>query len=145
MTPTREQAQQWAVEAGIGYLSSGGNYASAFVHGLVQVERFAALAFAAGAASRPGPTTDSTGADVLTEEECDRLWADCHHDESGVNAMLQSAARIGAERERERAARVCEAVADDYRAREGLKFAELKTDAETGANDCAAAIRRGEG
>ena len=45
--------------------------------------------------------------------------------------------------ERERAARVCERIADDYNQREGLKCAELKTDAETGANECADAIRAG--
>ena len=42
--------------------------------------------------------------DALTEEECDRLWAGCFHDEAGVNVMLQAAARLGAERERERCA-----------------------------------------
>ena len=45
--------------------------------------------------------------------------------------------------ERERAARVCERIADDYNWRESLKWAELKTDAETGANECADAIRAG--
>ena len=53
----------------------------------------------------------------------------------------QLAAAVAAERER--AAQVCDRIADDYNRREGLKYAELKTDAETGANECAAAIRAG--
>ena len=53
----------------------------------------------------------------------------------------QLAAAVAAERER--AARVCERIADDYNRREGLKYPELKTDAETGANECADAIRAG--
>ena len=53
----------------------------------------------------------------------------------------QLAAAVAAERER--AAQVCDRIADDYNRREGLKYPELKTDAETGANDCADAIRAG--
>ena len=53
----------------------------------------------------------------------------------------QLAAAVAAERER--AARVCERIADDYNQREGLKCAELTTDAKTGANECADAIRAG--
>ena len=53
----------------------------------------------------------------------------------------QLAAAVAAERER--AARVCERIADDYNQREGLKCAELTTDANTGANECADAIRAG--
>ncbi len=56
-------------------------------------------------------------------------------------AKAETAAAVAAERER--AATVCERIADDYNEREGLKYAELKTDAETGANECAAAIRAG--
>ena len=44
-------------------------------------------------------------------------------------------------KERERAARVCEGISDAYNRREGLKYPELKTDAETGADECADAIR----
>ena len=46
-------------------------------------------------------------------------------------------------KERERAARVCERIADDYNRSDCLTYPELKTDAGTGANDCAAAIRAG--
>lgn len=53
----------------------------------------------------------------------------------------QLAAAVAAERER--AALVCERIADDYNRLEGLRYAELKTDAETGANECAGAIRAG--
>lgn len=43
--------------------------------------------------------------------------------------------------ERDACAQVCDSIEDDYYRREGLKYAELKNDAETGARDCAAAIR----
>lgn len=54
--------------------------------------------------SRPVPTT--TGADVLTEADMLQLGKIHTRD---PRTVLQAAARIGAERERERAARVCEA------------------------------------
>ena len=38
-------------------------------------------------------------------------------------------------------AKRCDAVADEYQRVESLTFAELKTDAQTGAQDCGAAIR----
>ena len=63
-----------------------------------------------------------------------------HHVMQLVSAS-QLAAAVAAERER--AAQVCDRIADDYNRREGLKYAELKTDAETGANECADAIRTG--
>lgn len=44
--------------------------------------------------------------------------------------------------ERERCAKLCEGIGDDYQTRESHKWAELKTDAQTGAHDCAAAIRQ---
>ena len=47
--------------------------------------------------------------------------------------------------EREACAKVCEKISDEYDENEGLKYAELRTDAATGCGDCAAAIRaRGE-
>ena len=54
----------------------------------------------------------------------------------------QLAAAVAAERGR--CAQLCEAIEDRYREKEWLKCAELKTDAETGAGDCANAIRSGE-
>jgi hypothetical protein len=42
--------------------------------------------------------------------------------------------------ERKRCADLCEAISDQYREREGLRYPELRTDAETGAGECAAAI-----
>ena len=76
-----------------------------------------------------------------------RLWApERPRDLDGNIAQAlytadQLAAAVAAERER--AATVCERIADDYNRREGLKYPELKTDAETGANECADAIRAG--
>ena len=63
------------------------------------------------------------------------------HQVTQLVSASQLAAAVAAERER--AAQVCDRIADDYNRREGLKYAELKTDAETGANECADAIRTG--
>ena len=47
--------------------------------------------------------------------------------------------------ERKACANVCEKISDEYDENEGLKYAELRTDAATGGRDCASAIRaRGE-
>ena len=56
-------------------------------------------------------------------------------------AKAETAAAVA--KERERAATVCERIADDYNRSEGLKYAELKTDAQTGADECGDAIRAG--
>lgn len=40
-----------------------------------------------------------------------------------------------------KAAEICERISDEYHDREGAKYPELKTDAETGASDCESAIR----
>jgi hypothetical protein len=87
--------------------------------------------FAAGAASRP-----VTGEDVLTEEECELLLL---RRDSSFTETLQAAARIGAERERERAARVCDGLVH------ALDHAGNEYRREATASQCAAAIRRGEG
>lgn len=42
----------------------------------------------------------------------------------------------------EKCAAICEAIEDDYQEREGHKYPELNSDAQTGARDCAAAIRQ---
>ena len=44
--------------------------------------------------------------------------------------------------ERERCAQLCEDISDEYQRREGMKYPELKTDAQEGASKCAAAIRK---
>ncbi len=44
--------------------------------------------------------------------------------------------------ERERCAKLCEDIGDGYQAREAYKWAELRSDAQTGAHDCADAIRQ---
>ena len=48
---------------------------------------------------------------------------------------------LAKEEEREACAKVCDDISDEYQEREGLKYAELRTDAQTGASDCAAVIR----
>ena len=56
-------------------------------------------------------------------------------------ATAETAAAVAAEREL--AAQVCDRIADDYNERERFKYAELRTDAQTGAEECACAIRAG--
>ena len=63
------------------------------------------------------------------------------HQVTQLVSASQLAAAVAAERER--AAQVCDRIAYDYNEREGFKYAELKTDAATGANECADAIRAG--
>ena len=76
-----------------------------------------------------------------------RLWAPERPRDLDGNAAqpLYTSGQLSAAvaEERERAATVCERIADDYNRREGLKYAELKTDAQTGADECAYAIRAG--
>jgi len=50
----------------------------------------------------------------------------------------RAAARVKALDECEK---LCEAIADKYYSSEGMKYPELKTDAQTGASDCESAIR----
>ena len=54
---------------------------------------------------------------------------------------LERFAALVAAAEREACAKSCEEIEDDYRERESLRYAELKTDAQTGASDCAHRIR----
>lgn len=46
------------------------------------------------------------------------------------------------EDERERCARLCDAISDEYRQREGMQWPEMKTDAQEGAAACANRIRQ---
>ena len=76
-----------------------------------------------------------------------RLWAPERPPDLDGNAAhpLYTADQLAAAvaKERERAAMVCERIADDYNRSHCLTYPELMTDAGTGANDCAAAIRAG--
>jgi hypothetical protein len=74
-----------------------------------------------------GPTRD-----LLTPAECEQLRS-----EPGTfHEMLQAAARLGAERERERCAQIAEQTVCDVHLPTGIKIYGRKA---------AAAIRRGEG
>lgn len=58
---------------------------------------------------------------------------------------VRSLIAAAVERERELCAKVCEGIEDEYQRTEGRRYPELKSDAQKGAGDCAAAIRaRGE-
>jgi hypothetical protein len=65
---------------------------------------------------------------------------------NGVDITNAMTAKVGAAIERARAdernrcKQVCEAISDQYREREGLRYPELRSDAEEGAGACAAAI-----
>lgn len=71
----------------------------------------------------------------------------CWDDDERVDVWSHSTHQLnqyGAECYRkalEDAAKVCEAIRDEYQRRESLLFSENKTDAQEGADDCAAAIR----
>ena len=71
---------------------------------------------------------------------------ECDEDgEIDADEMFERFAALVAAAEREACAKVCEKISDEYDENEGLKYAELRTDAATGGRDCAAAIRaRGE-
>lgn len=58
-----------------------------------------------------------------------------------VEAERQRCYTLGVAAERERCAKLCEDISDDYQRREGHRFPELKSDAQTGADHCADAIR----
>jgi hypothetical protein len=61
------------------------------------------------------------------------------HDDH-VRAAIEAAIERARADERMKCAKVCEAISDQYREREGLRYPEMRTDAETGAGECAAAI-----
>lgn len=63
---------------------------------------------------------------------------------AALERFFRLAYAAGAEAEREACAEVCGAISDEYHRREGFKYPELKTDAETGASDCETAIRARE-
>ena len=108
------------------------------------------LDFQAGHAAAKAETAD-VGEPVafahFAENGNIRLWAPERPRALDGNAAqpLYTSGQLSAAvaEERERAATVCERIADDYNRREGLKYAELKTDAQTGADECAYAIRAG--
>ena len=50
---------------------------------------------------------------------------------------LERFAELVATAEREACAKVCEEIEDEYREHESIRYAELRTDAQTGASDCA--------
>lgn len=60
---------------------------------------------------------------------------------TGTTEFLTRFAALVRAQALEDAAKVCEAIRDEYQRRESLLFSENKTDAQEGADDCAAAIR----
>ena len=79
-----------------------------------------------------------------TREEIDTLWSQCIRrstDKRRRDAFYDAAYSAGRKAGMEEAAKICERLGDEFREREGLRYAELKTDAETGCNDCEYAIR----
>ena len=76
--------------------------------------------------------------DVLTDDEISKLVTDAgYFPEKTINSIAINAARLGAKRERERAARVCEGVVIARQAA-GL------TSGYNAVQNCIEAIRRGE-
>jgi subtilisin-like proprotein convertase family protein len=56
-------------------------------------------------------------------------------------ALLERFAALVAAAEREACAKVCDDISEEYCQREGKRLPSLRTDAESGAGDCAEAIR----
>ena len=135
-----------AIDRELGLPDDGCNATALTIAEIQRLKKLAAISNAAAKAE-----TADVGEPVafahFAENGNIRLWApERPRDLDGNIAQAlytadQLAAAVAAERER--AATVCERIADDYNRREGLKYPELKTDAETGANECADAIRAG--
>jgi hypothetical protein len=104
---------------------------------------------------RTDPMTDTTDTTKAAAHSLDGIMRDVRqvglagewgfraeglHYEEKVRAAIESAIERAVAAERERCKDLCEAISDQYREREGLRYPELRTDAETGAGDCAAAI-----
>jgi hypothetical protein len=73
---------------------------------------------------------------------------DAHHKEYGSGAfdlsLYEEVTRFSAfvaAAEREACAKVCEDIEEAYQRQESIRYPALRTDAETGSGECAAAIR----
>lgn len=86
---------------------------------------------------------------MLTEDQIKAMAYKASAGETGRRefnadlAWLLAFARSVEAAERERCAKLCEDIGDEYQRREAFKWAEMKTDAQTGAHDCAERIRAG--
>ena len=76
----------------------------------------------------------------MTRDDIIRMAREAGASFETAESMFRFAALVAAA-EREACAKVCEEIEDEYRERESLKYAELRTDAQTGASDCAYRIR----
>lgn len=70
-----------------------------------------------------------------------REAGDVEHTLTSDLEFLERFAHLVAAAEREACAKVCEEIEDEYREHESIRYAELRTDAQTGASDCAYRIR----
>ncbi len=74
----------------------------------------------------------------MTDEEFERLATLYGFAPSRpLRELLEAAVRA----EREACAKVCEDIEEAYRRQESIRYPALRTDAETGSEECAAAIR----
>ena len=86
------------------------------------------------------PAGDVPAVMLAAADEIERLQgviAGLRADFETAHARMMTSAAV----EREACAKVCEEIEDDYRERESLRCAELRTDADIGASDCAHRIR----
>lgn len=80
---------------------------------------------------------------MLSDDEIWSRWkfpADWSWKQSVIN-FARAIEREARRQALEEAARVCDSVADKYQERDDAKWPEMKSDAQTGANSCADAIR----
>jgi carboxypeptidase C (cathepsin A) len=80
-----------------------------------------------------GHCTGITNARLVTEDK--------ERDDDRLVEMLAPFAALVAAAEREACAKVCEDIEEAYRRQESIRYPALRTDAETGSEECAAAIR----
>lgn len=72
--------------------------------------------------------------DMLVTERCHEAYGE------GRGDGYEHGYKVGRRAALEEAAIVCEVVSEQYQEREQFKHPKMKTDAETGANDCVLAI-----
>ena len=90
----------------------------------------------------PQPVNESGSTMAITRWtiEMPSGWVGAY-DKTAITELLRDYGDRRAAAELEACRAACEAIADEYQKREGQKYPELKSDAQTGASDCEAAIR----
>lgn len=142
----RQDIIAMAVESGMETLSGSDETFYASVDDII---RFTALVAAkererlasASNLPEPQPVNESGSTTAITRWmiETPHGWVGAW-DKDAITGLLRDYGDRRAAAEREACRAACEEIADWYRKRDGMKYPELKSDAETGASDCESAI-----